>query len=726
MGGFTMSSRKTILRFFLTYLCVLIPMLALNFISQRAVLNQAQRRTDETVLWQLQQVSDEIAALAQRTDDFTIRLGTDDLLSAKRVLGSQTGARKAINLMCNAMLYDDSLSDIFLFYNSGYIYSTDGKTNTATFMTSLLSLDEASCARALELLFSGKSGVSCIWTSTGEGMLMVHEPINRLQMSYETMSINFLIPLKSLTQAAAQISSSALDGLNITLSDGSGASFIQDEDGKIFTQVLDPDRIGEPSLDISAYDGISISAHYSHSQMYGDIQRTQAIGTFMLCIGMLLSALVSLVLSRRRYQQLHEVEEYVQGMPEMPARPSGEFGVILSQVRQLRDKQDDLERSLIAHRCTLQSQIALILFESSGAISDADTLNSLLRECGAARGEEYFYVGALCVSSPAVNLAEAPLGGRLFCEVRHAGRRVLLFLGEVPHGDSRQTLRRADAQPLLDKFRGWSPLMAASQVYQPLTMISFACQEALSRLEAALTDGEEGFVCCMPPEEQRAPSDHAWFNTEQISRFAETMARGSWAEAAECFDGMMTCIDAHSGAAECDYLRSCILQAALPILQEAGRDEAVNTLSTLDPKSPDFAAAVRSLLRAACREPDAEKNDIFSRVVAFVDAHYAENDLSYERVADYAGVSKTYLSRLFRANVGMSYIDYLSRIRLTKADELIRTSDMTLRDITHTVGYLDESSFRRKYRAFFGYSVTDVRRAHPDAEEADAAEIAES
>ena len=41
--------------------------------------------------------------------------------------------------------------------------------------------------------------------------------------------------------------------------------------------------------------------------------------------------------------------------------------------------------------------------------------------------------------------------------------------------------------------------------------------------------------------------------------------------------------------------------------------------------------------------------------------------------------------------------------------------DMPLRDITHAVGYLDESSFRRKYRAHFGHSVSDVRRGRDDA-----------
>ncbi len=151
------------------------------------------------------------------------------------------------------------------------------------------------------------------------------------------------------------------------------------------------------------------------------------------------------------------------------------------------------------------------------------------------------------------------------------------------------------------------------------------------------------------------------------------------------------------------------------MFKDAGREDAVKALSALNPEDgAAFAAGFRDILRA-CREPDEERSDIFTRVLQYVEAHYAENNLSYEQVADYAGVTKTYLSRLFRANTNMSYIEYLSRIRLTKADELLRTTDMPLRDITHAVGYLDESSFRRKYRAHFGHSVSDVRRGRDDA-----------
>ena len=81
-----MSPHKTIFRFFLTYLCVLLPMLALNFSAQRVVLVQAQHRTDEGVVWQLQQVALELESLKERCEDYTVRLGTSDIMRARRVL----------------------------------------------------------------------------------------------------------------------------------------------------------------------------------------------------------------------------------------------------------------------------------------------------------------------------------------------------------------------------------------------------------------------------------------------------------------------------------------------------------------------------------------------------------------------------------------------------------------------------------------------------------------
>lgn len=709
-----MSPRKTIFRFFLTYLCVLLPMLALNFSAQRVVLVQAQHRTDEGVVWQLQQVALELESLKERCEDYTVRLGTSDIMRARRVLDDQIGARKAIELLGDIVKYELSLSNVFAFYDTGYVYSAEGKTNTVTFFDELLMLDQDSARRAQEALTASESRLTCLWTRSGAGYLCFHCPTSRLQMTARTQSLNYLVPLSSLTQASTQLSSSALNGLLLTFGDDSAVSFERCGRDICAARPSSPSE-SAPLVRAELFDGVTISARYDQNVMYQNLRRAQAYGTVMLCVGMLASTLVSLYLSRRRWNRLREVEDYVQGANALSVPKAEEFGVIVSRFRQMRAEQQGLERRFVDYRGRLRQQIALLLFQGGGEISDRNAMDSLMRECGVTLNEEYFYVGALCPAHGAAPEIESALSDRLYCETRLSGRRVLLFLGELPNADEDQSLRRADAEHLIARC-GAKSIIAASQVYQPLTMVSYACTEALQRLDKRLIVGDEPFVCCAPPK-NAAPADRTWFDAERLSALSTALTRGDFSDAAGQFDALIALIDSEpdTPGGEKSYLRGCIVQSALPVFKDAGREDAVKALSALNPEDgAAFAAGFRDILRA-CREPDEERSDIFTRVLQYVEAHYAENNLSYEQVADYAGVTKTYLSRLFRANTNMSYIEYLSRIRLTKADELLRTTDMPLRDITHAVGYLDESSFRCKYRAHFGRSVSDVRRGRDDA-----------
>lgn len=531
-----MSSRKTIFRFFLTYLCVLLPMLLLNFGAQHIVLRQAQKRTDEGVVWQLEQVACELQSLAERCGDYTVRLGASDVMRTARVIGDQSGARKAVELLGDIVDYELTLSDAFVFYDTGYVYSSAGKTNTVTFFDSLLSLDADSAARAQEILVSPFRQLTCLWTRSGAGYLYFHCPISRIQMTSRTQSLNFLAPLSALTQADTQLSGSALDGLLLAFGDGGAVSFVRRGDG--VSAIRANNTAGtEPSIQSDVFDGVTISARYDRAVMYQDVRRAQASGTVMLCVGMLASALVSIYLSRRRWSRLRAVEDYVQGVsaPEIPK--AEEFGVIVSRFRQMRAEQQGLEQSFVSHRGRLRQQIALILFQGSAEISDRGAMDSLLRECGLTLNEEYFYVGALCPAQE----AESALADRLYCETRLSGRRVLLFLGELPNADEDQSLRRADAEHLVAQC-GAKSIVAASQVYQPLTMVSYACTEALKELDNRLIVGDEPFVCCVPAK-NAAPAARPWFNFDLLTAFSDSLTRGDFAEAAGQLDALLALID---------------------------------------------------------------------------------------------------------------------------------------------------------------------------------------
>jgi transcriptional regulator GlxA family with amidase domain len=76
-------------------------------------------------------------------------------------------------------------------------------------------------------------------------------------------------------------------------------------------------------------------------------------------------------------------------------------------------------------------------------------------------------------------------------------------------------------------------------------------------------------------------------------------------------------------------------------------------------------------------------------------------------------IDKACLSRLFREHSGESFQAYLQRLRLEKAEELLRESRLPVASISRRVGYRDVSRFGQHFRHRFGASPSRYRRSLP-------------
>lgn len=89
---------------------------------------------------------------------------------------------------------------------------------------------------------------------------------------------------------------------------------------------------------------------------------------------------------------------------------------------------------------------------------------------------------------------------------------------------------------------------------------------------------------------------------------------------------------------------------------------------------------------------------------AYLDAVVGElerafsDDLSLEMLAEKNGVSKYHLSREFKRFMGLNFIDYLIRVRLNHAKELLRFTDLPVSQVTERCGFHDVSHFIRVFR----------------------------
>ena len=93
--------------------------------------------------------------------------------------------------------------------------------------------------------------------------------------------------------------------------------------------------------------------------------------------------------------------------------------------------------------------------------------------------------------------------------------------------------------------------------------------------------------------------------------------------------------------------------------------------------------------------------------IEFVREYIAENymgELSLTELAQTAHLSVSYLSSLFRREVGRSFREYLLATRMEKARELAASGEHSLVEISQLVGYRDYAQFSKMYKKYHGVS----------------------
>jgi two-component system response regulator YesN len=94
----------------------------------------------------------------------------------------------------------------------------------------------------------------------------------------------------------------------------------------------------------------------------------------------------------------------------------------------------------------------------------------------------------------------------------------------------------------------------------------------------------------------------------------------------------------------------------------------------------------------------------------YIDVHYSDSDLSLELLSTRFELNSKTLSRLFKEQFGVNFVDYLIRTRIQQSKPLLLESDDTIQDISRKVGYQNSLSFTRAFKKIEGITPLDHRR----------------
>ena len=108
-------------------------------------------------------------------------------------------------------------------------------------------------------------------------------------------------------------------------------------------------------------------------------------------------------------------------------------------------------------------------------------------------------------------------------------------------------------------------------------------------------------------------------------------------------------------------------------------------------------------VQKACAEPP-----VITRAKRYIEEHHRE-DLSLGQVAASVHTSLFYFCKLFKRHTGVSFTEYVSRLRTEKAKKLLLNPNLRVSEIAYEVGFQSLTHFNRVFKRILHESPTEYR-----------------
>ncbi len=138
-------------------------------------------------------------------------------------------------------------------------------------------------------------------------------------------------------------------------------------------------------------------------------------------------------------------------------------------------------------------------------------------------------------------------------------------------------------------------------------------------------------------------------------------------------------------------------------VQNLSKDDSQETLYYFLMKAFD------QLFECIYQNRNIQHTTVFTRAKEYIWKNYHQ-DISLKMLAHAAGINPYYLSHLFRKEMGTSFLEYLTSVRLSVAKSLLRQNALSVMDICLEVGYQDPSHFAKIFKRKEGVHPTEYRK----------------
>ena len=107
--------------------------------------------------------------------------------------------------------------------------------------------------------------------------------------------------------------------------------------------------------------------------------------------------------------------------------------------------------------------------------------------------------------------------------------------------------------------------------------------------------------------------------------------------------------------------------------------------------------------------PERQNDALLDEILAYIRQNYCRCDFSIQEIASHFEMLPSNIGNYFKEQTGKGLLEYLIDLRIRQAKELLHSTDMTVKEISVSVGYYNDSSFIRRFKQHEGVTPNEYR-----------------
>lgn len=165
---------------------------------------------------------------------------------------------------------------------------------------------------------------------------------------------------------------------------------------------------------------------------------------------------------------------------------------------------------------------------------------------------------------------------------------------------------------------------------------------------------------------------------------------------------------------------SLVVAQSLPYKKTIGYHNIMNIarLTSFEQITEILHQNVNSVLSVSIREQnETADRELKQQLEQYINLHYMDCNFSMTCLVDEFHVSESTMRKTFKSVMNMTFIEYLAEKRIEKAKELLTSTKLPLSSVAQQVGYLDTSSFIRRFKQKTGMPPGEYRMLNAQEDE---------